>query len=137
MPEKPDVKEAGSIVQMLINIVREVGKSGVAVVIFAFPPLMGCFGLYFMWMALNDSQVSAAKISAGIFATVFGSGLSILLLYVFSRMELWDILGLSKVQRLGTLTKLDDRVKALETLDSRVRLLEDKVAAKTASPAVA
>jgi hypothetical protein len=83
-------------------------------VIFAMPDLMGCFGLYFMRMALNESQVSTAKISAGIFATIFGSGFLVLLLYVFTRMELWDTLGLSKVERQNSLSALGTRVKALE-----------------------
>ena len=50
------------------------------------------------------------------FCVVFGSGLSILLLYLFTNMRLWDKLGLSKVsqEHQKALSELTVRVKALE-----------------------
>src|SRR6266404_5282021 len=109
----PDATRPGSVVEDLIKIANVVGKYGVSVVIFAFPPLVGCFGLYFMWITMNESQVNMAKVTVGIFAVVFGSALSILLLYVFNRMNLWDKLGLSKLSQEQQ-ASLESRVKALE-----------------------
>ncbi len=114
----PDIERPSSVVEDLVKIAEAIGKYGVSTVIFAFPPLMGCFGLYFLWIAVNDPQVSIAKVSVGIFATVFGSGLSLLLLYLFTHMGLWDKLGLSKLSQ--------EQQKTLSTLEARVKSLEEK-----------
>ena len=57
---------------------------------------MGCFGLYFIWIAVNEAQINMARAGMGIFTTVFGSGLLVLLLYMFTKLGLWDKLGLPK-----------------------------------------
>lgn len=105
----------------LIRIVGVIGKYGVAALVFALPPIIGCFGVYFLAVAINDPQVLMAKVSVGIFATVFGSGLSIVLLYLFTNMKLWDILGLSKLsqEQQKLLADLEVRVKTLEAQHTR------------------
>ncbi len=124
----PNAEDLRSIVKSLKEIAEVGGKYGVSVVIFAFAPLVGCFGLYFMWITMSDSQLNMAKVSVGVFAVVFGSAYSILLLYVFTRMNLWDKLGLSKFseEQNKAISEIQSRVAVLPTLESRVRVLEDE-----------
>ncbi len=44
---------------------------------------------------MNGAEVNIAKVGVGIFTVVFGSGLLILLLWMFNRYELWK-----KLERL-------------------------------------
>lgn len=117
MPESGPVSFE-KIIDSVVKMAGEVGKYGVAAIVFALPTVIGCFGVYSLGIAINDPQVSMAKVSVGIFATVFGSGLSILLLYLFTKMTLWDSLGLSKLSQ--------EHQKALSELEARVRALEEK-----------
>jgi hypothetical protein len=123
-----------SVVKSLTQIAEVAGKYGVSVVIFAFAPLVGCFGLYFMWMTMSNSQLNIAKVIVGVFAIVFGSAYSILLLYLFTRMNLWDKLGLSKFseEQNKAFSEIQSRVAALQALESRVRVLEDEGKARRA-----
>ncbi len=77
---------------------------------------------------MTDSQLNMAKVSVGVFAVVFGSAYSILLLYVFTRMNLWDKLGLSKFseEQNKAISEIQSRVAVLQALESRVRVLEDE-----------
>jgi hypothetical protein len=111
----PD-KDPNNVVEKLVEIAQVIGKYGVSAVIFAFPPLMGSFGLYFMWMTMNESQLNAGKASLSIFAVLFGSGFLILLLYLFKQWDLWERLGLRRLNE--DQSKLDD-------LEARVHALEE------------
>ena len=115
MPESGPVSSE-NVVNNVAKIAGVIGQYGVAAIVFALPTVIGCFGVYFLGIAMKDPQVILAKVSVGIFATVFGSGVSILLLYIFTNMNLWDRLGLSKVSKEGqkALSDLEARVKALE-----------------------
>jgi len=53
---------------------------------------------------VNAAQVNMAKVWVGIFDTVFGSGLLVLLLILFNKMELWE--KISKLS-LGQQKKAD------------------------------
>jgi hypothetical protein len=114
----PGITDAGTIFDQLRKVVEAIGKYGVSTVIFALPTVIGCFGIYFLWIAVNAAEASTAKISVGIFATVFGSGLTILLLYMFTRMNLWERLGLSKMSQ--------DQQKTISILEARIRVLEER-----------
>lgn len=130
----PSAEDLRSIVKSLKELADVAGKYGVSVVIFAFAPLVGCFGLYFMWIAMSDAQLNMAKVVVGMFAVVFGSAYSILLLYVFTRMTLWDKLGLSKFseEQNKAISEIQSRVAGLQALESRVRVLEDEGKARRA-----
>jgi hypothetical protein len=84
---------AGGAIRDLVEIANAIGKYGVASVIFAMPCVVACFGLYFMSIGVNAAQVNMAKVWVGIFDTVFGSGLLVLLLILFNKMELWEKIG--------------------------------------------
>ncbi len=122
MPEREPVS-SDRIIENAARIAGVVGKYGVAAMVFALPTVIGCFGVYFLAIAIGDAQVSTAKVAVGIFATVFGSGLAVLLLYLFTNMNLWDKLGLSKLSQdqQKTLSELETRVKALEALEDARR----------------
>ena len=79
-----------AVVDQLINVAQAVGRYGLATVIFAFPVVMGCFGLYFLSLAVGTAQLNMGRMIVGMFTTVFGSGLTILLLWVFTRWHLWE-----------------------------------------------
>jgi|SRR5215467_13377166 len=115
MPENEPVSSE-KIVGNVAKIAGVVGQYGVAAIVFALPTVIGCFGVYFLGIAMKDPQVSLAKAGVGIFATVFGSGMSILLIFLFTNMKLWDSLGLSKISKEGqkALSELQARVTALE-----------------------
>src|SRR5439155_24122890 len=78
------ITEAGTVFDQLGKVVVAIGKYGVSAVIFALPTVIGCFGIYFIWFVVNSAEASTANIRFGIFVTVFGSGLKILLLYMFN-----------------------------------------------------
>lgn len=80
------------IIDQLIKVAQVVGKYGLATVIFAFPVVMGCYGLYFLWLAVSTPQVNMGRMIVGMFTTVFSPGLTVLLLWVFTRWNLWKIL---------------------------------------------
>ena len=80
----------GNIIEQLMKLVQAAGKYGLATVIFAFPVVVGCYGLYFLWLGVSGPQANMAKIGVGMFATVFGPALEILLLYVFTWLHLWE-----------------------------------------------
>lgn len=80
----------GAIVDQVMRVAQVVGKYGLATVIFAFPVVLGCYGLYFLWLAVSTPQVNTARMVVGMFATVFGPALTILLLLVFTRLNLWE-----------------------------------------------
>jgi hypothetical protein len=130
----PSAEDLRSVVKSLTQIAEVAGKYGVSVVIFAFAPLVGCFGLYFMWMTMSDLQLNIAKVIVGVFAVVFGSAYSILLLFLFTRMNLWDKLGLSKFseEQNKAISEIQSRVEVLRALESRVRVLEDEGKARRA-----
>ncbi len=115
MPEREPVS-SDKIIDNAARIAGVIGKYGVAAMVFALPTIIGCFGVYFLAVAIGDAQVSTAKVAVGIFATIFGSGLTVLLLYLFTKMNLWDSLGLSKLpqEQRKALSELETRVKALE-----------------------
>jgi hypothetical protein len=104
------------------EIAELVGKCGLGAIIFSLPTVIACFGMYFLAVAIKDPQVSMAKVGVGMFATVFGSGICILLLYIFNSMDLWERLGLSKSSQ--------KQQKDLSELDGRVTVLEKKVSAQ-------
>jgi|SRR5579872_2587487 len=79
-----------AVVDQLIKVAQVVGKYGLATVIFAFPVVMGCFGLYFLWLAVSTTQLNMGRMIVGMFTTVFSPGLTILLLWVFTRWDLWE-----------------------------------------------
>ena len=113
------ITEAGTVFDQLGKVVVAIGKYGVSAVIFALPTVIGCFGIYFLWIAVNAAEARTAKISVGIFATVFGSGLTILLLYMFTRMNLWErLFGLGKMSQ--------DQQKTISTLEARIKALEER-----------
>ena len=75
----------------VVAIAGAVGKYGVAAIVVALPTVVGfCFGVYFLAIGISVSQASLAKVSGSIFATAFGAGLSVLLLYLFTKMKLRD-----------------------------------------------
>ena len=80
----------GDIVGQVGEVAKLIGKYGVATAIFAFPVVMGCYGLYFLWIAVSTAQVNVAKAMVGMFATLVGPGLTILLLHVFTKLDLWE-----------------------------------------------
>ena len=80
----------GSIVDQVLRVAQLVGKYGLATVIFAFPVVVGCYGLYFLWLAVSTPQVNTGRMVVGMFATVFGPALTLLLLVVFTRLHLWE-----------------------------------------------
>src|SRR5437899_12072823 len=82
------ITEAGTVFDQLGKVVVAIGKYGVSAVIFALPTVIGCFGIYFLCIAVNAAEPSTAKISVGTFPTAFGSGLRILLLYIFTSTNL-------------------------------------------------
>ncbi|PYX32543.1 MAG: hypothetical protein DMG77_03125 [Acidobacteria bacterium] len=88
------------IFRRLTEVVQLAGKYGLATVIFAFPVVMGCYGLYFLWLAVSTPEVNMGKAMVGMFTTLVGPGLTILLLYVFTWLELWEKL----LQRKGAKT---------------------------------
>ena len=85
-----------AVFDQLIKVVQAVGRYGLATVIFAFPVVMGCFGLYFLSLAVGTAQLNMGRMIVGMFTTIFGSGLTILLLWVFTRWHLWELLGPKK-----------------------------------------
>jgi len=115
MPER-DSLSPEQVVSNIGNLAKVAASSGVAAIVFALPTVIGGFGVYFLSIAIHDAQVSGAKVSIGMFATFLGTGLSILLLYLFTTMNLWDKLGLSKLSKdqQAILSALQARVKALE-----------------------
>lgn len=84
-----DVRPAG-ILEDLGSVVKLAGKYGLATMIFAFPVVMGCYGLYFLWLAVSTPEVNVGKAMVGVFTTLVGPGLTILLLYVFTWLGLWE-----------------------------------------------
>ena len=79
-----------AIFKQLLEVVQAIGKYGLATVIFAFPVVLGCYGLYFLYLAVSTSQVNMGKAVVGMFTTLFSPGLTILLLYVFTWLNLWE-----------------------------------------------
>ena len=79
-----------AVVDQLINVAQAVGRYGLATVIFAFPVVMGCFGLYFLWLAVGTPQLNMGRMIVGMFTTIFSPGLTILLLWVFTRWNLGE-----------------------------------------------
>jgi apolipoprotein N-acyltransferase len=84
------------IFKQLADVVQLAGKYGLATVIFAFPVVMGCYGLYFLWLAVSTPEVNTAKAVVGTFTTLVGPGLTILLLYVFTWLKLWEKLQIKE-----------------------------------------
>jgi hypothetical protein len=78
------------IVKQVIEVVQAISKYGLTTLIFAFPVLLGCYGLYFLWLAVSTPQLNLGKMIVGMFATIFGPGLTIVLLLLFTRLQLWD-----------------------------------------------
>jgi hypothetical protein len=78
------------IVKQVVELVHAISKYGVITLIFAFPVLLGCYGLYFLWLAVSTPQLNVGKMAIGMFATIFGPGLTIVLLLLFTTLELWD-----------------------------------------------
>jgi len=78
------------VIEQVMKVAQVVGRYGLTTVIFAFPVVLGCYGLYFLWLAASAPQANMAQVIVGIFATIFGPGLTILLLYVFTRWNLWE-----------------------------------------------
>ena len=95
-----------NIVTQVMELARVIGKYGLATVIFAFPVVLGCYGLYFLWLAVSTPQVNMAKAMVGMFTTLFSPGVTILLLWVFTRLNLW------KELLKGEAPKLHRRAKA-------------------------
>ncbi|MFY9559150.1 MAG: hypothetical protein WAQ52_02850 [Terriglobales bacterium] len=81
------------------EIAAVIGKYGVTTAIFALPLVVACFGLYFLWIAVNGPAVNMAKVGVGIFTVVFGSGLLILLLWMFDKRKLWKKLTPNQEQK--------------------------------------
>jgi hypothetical protein len=77
------------VVRGFLQIVAAIGQYGVIAATFALPLVVACFGLYFLWIAVSGPEANGAKIGVGIFTIVFGSGLLILLLWIFDRRDLW------------------------------------------------
>ena len=72
----------------LSEVIASIGRYGITTAIFALPLVVACFGLYFLWVAVNGPEVVTAKVVVGIFTVVFGSGLLVLLLWMFNRYDL-------------------------------------------------
>ena len=79
-----------AIFKQLLDVVQAIGKYGLATVIFAFPVVLGCYGLYFLYLAVSTSQVNMGRAVVGMFATIFSPGLTFLLLYAFTKWDLWE-----------------------------------------------
>ena len=79
-----------AVVDQLIKLAQVVGKYGLVTVIFAFPALVGCFGLYFLWLAVSTAQLNIGRMIVGMFTTIFSPGLTILLLWIFTEWNLWE-----------------------------------------------
>jgi hypothetical protein len=80
----------GSIIEQVIKVAQVLGQYGLATVIFAFPVVLGCYGLYFLSLAVSTPQLNTGRMVVGMFATVFGPGLTIVLLLIFTRLNLWE-----------------------------------------------
>src|SRR5437667_9569475 len=94
------ITEAGTVFDQLGKVVVAIGKYGVSAVIFALPTVIGCFGIYFLWIAVNAAEASTAKISVGIFVFGSGSGLTILTPSLFTSMNLRaSLFGLGRMSR--------------------------------------
>ena len=78
------------IVKQVVEVIRAISKYGLTTVIFAFPVLLGCYGLYFLWLAVSTPQLNMGRMVIGMFATIFGPGLTIVLLLLFTKLQLWD-----------------------------------------------
>ena len=78
------------IVKQVVEVIRAISKYGLTTVIFAFPVLLGCYGLYFLWLAVSTPQLNMCRMVIGMFATIFGPGLTIVLLLLFTKLQLWD-----------------------------------------------
>ena len=68
MPPETGPDSSGKIIDDVVRIAGEVGKVGVAAIVFALPTVIGCFGVYFLGIAIRDLQVNTAKVSVGIIA---------------------------------------------------------------------
>ena len=87
------------VVTQVLDMVRAIGRYGVTTLIFAFPVLLGCYGLYFLWLAVSTPQLNVGRMVIGMFATIFGPGLTIVFLLLFTKLDLWDKLrGEAKVK---------------------------------------
>jgi len=115
MPERDRVPFE-HVMESIGSLAKVVGSSGVAAIVFALPTVIGGFGVFILGVVVNDAQVNASKASIGMFLTLFGTGLCILLLFLFTKLGLWDNLGLSKSSRNqpAQLSVLEKRVEALE-----------------------
>jgi hypothetical protein len=82
----------GSVLGSLLNVIAAIGKYGVTTAIFALPLVVTCFGLYFVWNGVNAATVNGAKVGVGLFTVVFGSGLLVLLLWMYSHSDIAQVL---------------------------------------------
>ena len=60
----------GAIFKQLLEVAQAIGKYGLATVIFAFPVVLGCYGLYFLYLAVSTPQVNMGKAVVGMFYDV-------------------------------------------------------------------
>ncbi|HEY1270920.1 MAG TPA: hypothetical protein VGF08_03010 [Terriglobales bacterium] len=83
-----DSKGPMDIVEILLRTAVTLSKHGITTAIFALPLVVACFGLYFLWIATTAVDVNTTKVEVGIFTIVFGSGLLILLLWLFNKLDI-------------------------------------------------
>ncbi len=79
-----------AVIDQFLKVAQVVSKFGLATIIFAFPVVMGCYGLYFLWVAVNTPQVEVPTAVVGMCLTLMGPCLTVLLLYVFTKLGLWE-----------------------------------------------
>src|SRR5438876_12350214 len=72
------------IFRRLTEVVQLAGKYGLATVIFDFLVVMGCYGLYFLWLAVSNPDVNMGEVMVGMITHLVGPGITILMYYVIT-----------------------------------------------------